>query len=212
MADPRIDVLRRSLAVPGEPVPSPPGRRRAAVLLLLDPSPAGLPLLFVRRAEFLRRHPGQIGFPGGAAEAADADIVATALREAREEVGLDPGNVEVAGSLPARLTHTSELWLTPVVGVQRHPFTVRGDGHEVAETFWLTLDGLLASPHSAAIAGRGTTPSASSTTTRSTAGPSGASPVASFTISSPSSRGSGRPAERRTAACAARLSGAPDRG
>ena len=39
--------------------------------------------------------------------------------------------------------------------MQRHPFTVRGDGHEVAETFWLTLDGLLA-PHSAAIAGRGT--------------------------------------------------------
>ena len=155
MADPRIDALRRALAAPGEPAPAPAGRRRAAVLLLLDPGVTGIALLFVRRADFLRRHPGQVGFPGGAVEASDRDIVATALREAREEVGLDPGNVEVAGSLPARLTHTSLLWLTPVVGLLRRPFTVRGDGHEVAETFWLTLDGLLACPHRVAVAAAG---------------------------------------------------------
>jgi 8-oxo-dGTP pyrophosphatase MutT (NUDIX family) len=142
-----IDGLRLALIPPSAAAAAPSGKRRAGVMLLLDPGQSGIPLLFVRRADFLRRHPGQIGFPGGSSEPIDADIVATALREAGEEVGLDGGNVEVIGTLPGLLTQTSDLWVTPVVGVQRHPFTVRGDGHEVAETFWLTLEGLLHCPH-----------------------------------------------------------------
>ena len=73
--------------------------------------------------------------------------MATALREADEEVGLDPSCVEILGALPPRLTHRSDLWLTPIAGLQRRPFTVRGDGHEVAEWFWVPLGALLTAPH-----------------------------------------------------------------
>lgn len=139
--------LRHALSRPPSDDAAPEGKGQAAVLLLLDPEGSGIPLLFVRRADFLRRHPGQIGFPGGAVEPADTDIVATALREAREEVGLESDNVDVIGALPGRLTHTSDLWVTPVVGLQRHAFTVRGDGQEVAEAFCLPLEGLFHCPH-----------------------------------------------------------------
>ncbi len=115
--------------------------------MLFDPARDGLPLLFVRRAEHLRLHAGQIGLPGGSREPGDSDVVATALREAGEEIGLQPDCVEVLGALPARLTQRSDLWLTPIAGLQTRPFTVRGDGHEVAGWFWLPLTALLAAPH-----------------------------------------------------------------
>jgi 8-oxo-dGTP pyrophosphatase MutT (NUDIX family) len=142
-----LDQLRGAVTTPTTTVGPPPGRAEAAVLLLADPGDDGLPLLFVRRADHLRLHAGQIGFPGGSREPGDSDIVATALREAGEEVGVEPDNVEVLGALPARLTRRSDLWLTPVVGLQRHRFAVRGDGYEVAEWFWLPLDTLRRAPH-----------------------------------------------------------------
>lgn len=128
----------------GEP---PPGHRRAAVLLLFDTSSPGLPLLFMLRSEQLRFHAGQISFPGGTSEASDADDVATALREAREEVGLEPSNVEVIGRLSPFVTAVSERWLTPIVALQRNPWTVRGDDNEVAEWFRIELADLLVAPH-----------------------------------------------------------------
>jgi len=139
--------LRQALDAPGTGDPPPPGKREAAVLMLFDPARVGLPLLFVRRADHLRLHAGQIALPGGSRERGDRDAVATALREAGEEVGLDPGDVEIIGALPPRLTSRSDLWLTPVAGLQRRPFTIRGDGHEVAEWFWLPLEGLMAASH-----------------------------------------------------------------
>jgi 8-oxo-dGTP pyrophosphatase MutT (NUDIX family) len=141
------DRLRRALGAPAAAGPPPPGKREAAVLMLFDPARAGLPLLFVRRADHLRLHAGQIALPGGSREKGDRDAVATALREAGEEVGLDPSDVEIIGALPPRLTNRSDLWLTPVAGLQRRPFTIRGDGHEVAEWFWLPLEGLMTAAH-----------------------------------------------------------------
>ena len=144
-----LDRLRRALAAPMAAEVPPPGRRRAAVLVLVDPAAEGLPLLFLVRSDHLRNHAGQIAFPGGSTEPGDPDLVATALREAAEEVGLDPGGVEVLGALPSRLTRRSDLWLTPIVAQLTRPFQVRGDGYEVADWFWLPLTALLSSDHRA---------------------------------------------------------------
>jgi len=133
----------------GETLPSPPADARpASVLLLLDPSVEGMPLLFTLRSSQLRQHAGQIAFPGGSAEVGDGDVVTTALREAHEEVGIDPANVEVIGILPPMSTKVSDVWLTPVVGLQRGAFDVVADAVEVAEWFRVDLAMRLAAPHS----------------------------------------------------------------
>ena len=133
----------------GATLPSPPADARAAsVLLLLDPSLEGMPLLFTLRSAHLRQHAGQIAFPGGAAELGDSDAVTTALREAHEEVGIDPANVEVIGVLPPMSTKVSDVWLTPVVGLQRNAFDIVADPVEVAEWFRVDLAVLLVAPHS----------------------------------------------------------------
>lgn len=144
---PLLDRLRDAVSVTEPQVADISGRRPASVLLLFDPRSPSLPLLFMLRAATLRQHAGQIGFPGGSNEAADRDVIATALREAREEVGLDPANVEVLGVLPPFTTAVSNRWLTPVVGLQRSPWTVVPDMIEVAEWFRVDLAALLEAPH-----------------------------------------------------------------
>ena len=141
----------RATAYKGERQPAPEGKREAGVLLLFDPSQPNLPLLFTLRNQSLRKHPGQISFPGGSSEPGDADINATALREAEEEVGLPPDNVEVFGSLRPHLTAVSDLWLTPVLGLQLRPWTVKPDPVEVAEWFRIGLDELIRAEHTTQI-------------------------------------------------------------
>jgi len=123
------------------------GRRHAGVLLLFDPSSDRLPLLFTVRSSDLRSHAGQIAFPGGSAEEGDADIITTALREAHEEVGIAPDNVDVVGVLSPLVTAVSDRWLTPVVGLQREPWVVLVDSNEVAEWFRVDLASLMEAPH-----------------------------------------------------------------
>lgn len=93
----------------------PKGAARAAVLLLLsagdDPD-----LLFTERASTMRKHAGQISFPGGGFESGDADAAATALRETWEEVGLLPSEVAVIGHLPPTRLPVSSFDVAPVVG------------------------------------------------------------------------------------------------
>ena len=122
-------------------------RRPAAVLLLFDPQSPRLPLLFTLRSSSLREHAGQFGFPGGGREGGEENPRVTALREAREEVGIDPANVDVIGELPGFMTAVSDRWLTPVVGLQRAPWSVHADPMEVAEWFLVDLADLLAAPH-----------------------------------------------------------------
>jgi 8-oxo-dGTP pyrophosphatase MutT (NUDIX family) len=102
--------------------PHPPADARpAAVLMLFADGANGPELLLTERAARMRNHPGQISFPGGASDAGDADAVATALREAQEEVGLDPSTVEVFGQLPTLWLPPSNFAVTPVLGYWLEP-------------------------------------------------------------------------------------------
>ena len=121
-----VERLRAAVTDPREPAAvMPDGLRPASVLLLCDPSTEGVPLLFVLRSEELREHPGQIAFPGGGAETFDSDVVATALREAGEELGIASSSVQILGLLTPFSTVVSGRWLTPVVGLQREPIEFR---------------------------------------------------------------------------------------
>jgi 8-oxo-dGTP pyrophosphatase MutT (NUDIX family) len=116
-------------ARPGEPLPLRP----AAVLVPLVMHEAGLTVLLTRRADTLRQHTGQIAFPGGRCDPGETPVQA-ALREAQEEVGLDPSFVEVAGLLTPYETVTSYR-VIPVVGFVRPGFTLAINKGEVAEAF-----------------------------------------------------------------------------
>lgn len=106
----------------------------AAVLVPIVLRPSGLTMLLTQRTAHLRDHAGQVSFPGGRCEPEDADAVATALREAHEEVGVEPAQVEVLGQLPQYLTGTG-FRVTPVVGLVKPPLNLRLDDFEVAEVF-----------------------------------------------------------------------------
>ncbi len=99
-------------------------------------------VLLTQRTDHLTDHPSQISFPGGRTESFDADATATALREAQEEIGLDPARVEVLGSLPSYTTGTGFV-VTPVVGLVRPGFMLETDANEVAEVFEVPLAWLM---------------------------------------------------------------------
>jgi 8-oxo-dGTP pyrophosphatase MutT (NUDIX family) len=95
-------------------------------------------VLLTLRASHLSTHSGQIAFPGGKVDATDADAVAAAMREAHEEVGLDPGALEVLGQLPEYLTG-SAFHVTPVVALVRPEFSWMPNPNEVADIFEVPL-------------------------------------------------------------------------
>lgn len=120
------------------PQPTP-----ASVLVPLVLRESGTTVLLTQRTAHLNDHAGQVSFPGGRAEPEDRDAAATALREAEEEVGLKPDQVEVIGTLPELFTGTG-FRVTPVVGLVTPPLNLRLDDFEVAEVFEPPLQVLLA--------------------------------------------------------------------
>lgn len=110
----------------------------AAVLVPLVQRDDGLHVLLTRRTDHLKSHAGQISFPGGRAEPDDASAVATALREAEEEVGLARTTPQVLGTLPAYVTIT-RFEVTPVVALIQPPLDLALDPFEVAEAFEVPL-------------------------------------------------------------------------
>jgi len=102
----------------------------------------GLTVIFTQRAAHLKDHSGQVSFPGGRVAATDPTPEATALRETREEIGLDSERVEILGRLPEYHTRTGYR-ITPVVGVVAPPFELRADTSEVEDIFEVPLAFLL---------------------------------------------------------------------
>ncbi|MCO1338480.1 coenzyme A pyrophosphatase [Kocuria polaris] len=130
--------------------------QRAAVLILfgrLDDRPAERPhdvvpeeldVLFVQRADTLRKHAGQVAFPGGKIDPEDQGPIAAALREAEEETGLDPAGVDVLGALPETELPVSDFLVTPVLGWWARPSQVCAvDPSESAHVFRAPVADLL---------------------------------------------------------------------
>lgn len=144
------DGLRTRLA---RPAPAPPTSspfappvangvlHEAAVLvpLVLRDAPT---VLLTLRASTLARHAGQVAFPGGRVDPTDADAATAALREAHEEIGLDPAAVELAGALPSHTSGTG-FHIVPVIGLIAPGQPLLPNPHEVAEIFELPLSVVL---------------------------------------------------------------------
>lgn len=115
----------------------------AAVLLLVVYRDAEPYLVFAKKTGSVPHHRGQFSFPGGIVETDDASRVETALREAQEEIGLDPGTVEVLGILDDTPTNSTAFVITPVVGLTEAEPVFRPDGREIERVLEVPLRHLL---------------------------------------------------------------------
>jgi 8-oxo-dGTP pyrophosphatase MutT (NUDIX family) len=115
---------------------------RAAVLLPLFTKDGSCHILFTKRSDKVRYHKGEISFPGGNYDATDKDLLATALREAHEEIGLKPQDVYVLGALDEMMTMTDFI-VSPFVGFIPYPYTFVPSHEEIAEIIILPLTGFL---------------------------------------------------------------------
>lgn len=119
---------------PGVQLPEGRLLRPASVLVAFADGRNGPEVVLTKRASSLRHHAGQIAFPGGKQDATDPTPEAAALREAQEEVGLNPAVVRLVGTLPAHETVTGYM-VTPVIGLIDGPFNPTPEPGEVEEVF-----------------------------------------------------------------------------
>jgi 8-oxo-dGTP pyrophosphatase MutT (NUDIX family) len=119
-----------------------PGSTDAAVLVPMFGHPEAPGLVFTERRADLRRHPGEISFPGGRQDEPSESLIATALREANEEIGLDPGEVEIVGALPPVGTFVTGYKVHPFVGLIPEDLRYRPSPDEVAAVLLFRLDEL----------------------------------------------------------------------
>ena len=132
-----LDVVRAR--TPGRLLPPFPGARNSAVLIVLHDAPSGPEALFTKRAQHLRNHRGEISFPGGRMEPGETPAEA-ALREAWEEVALDPALVTVEGELDHLSTVVSNSYIVPVVATVATRPALQPHAAEVDRILWVPLD------------------------------------------------------------------------
>jgi 8-oxo-dGTP pyrophosphatase MutT (NUDIX family) len=142
-------ILKRRLAASSDydlnpEVSLPSGRplRRAAVLVPVWDRPDGPRMILTKRSSHLKHHPGQVAFPGGKVDPSDPSPEAAALREAQEEIGLDPRKVRILGRLPVHETVTG-FEVIPVLSVVESGFQPEAEPGEVDEVFSVPLDHVL---------------------------------------------------------------------
>lgn len=131
--------IRASVHSGGTPRPSHGVLTPAAVLVPFVQTPDGLQILLTRRTDRVEHHKGQISFPGGTTDPEDTDAVATALREAEEEIGLLSSDVEVVGFCDGLETPTG-FSITPVVGILAHMPRLNVNAEEVEEIFTVPVE------------------------------------------------------------------------
>lgn len=117
--------------------------RESAVLIPVYERAGQYHIIFTLRTQYLEHHKGEISFPGGGRHAEDRDLLVTALRESREEIGLREEDVEVLGVLDDTVTVTSLYRITPFVGLIPYPYEFKADPFEVEEIFALPVADLL---------------------------------------------------------------------
>ncbi len=142
-----LETIRKSLAAEPKEYPVSGDLTPAAVLFPLLKKADELNIVFTKRTETVKVHKGQVSFPGGVRDAADESLLATALREAQEEIGLEPKDVEILGSLEPIATTTTGFIVHSFVGLIPHPYPFRLNHHEVAEIFMVPLHFLADAKH-----------------------------------------------------------------
>ncbi len=136
------DVLARALAPPRPDPRLPEGVQAAVIVPLLDlPDPV---VVFTKRSELVRDHKGEISFPGGVRHVEDPDLLATALRETEEELGIPREAIEVAGMLPPTPTVATRYVIAPFVGILHERPEMIPSPVEIAEVIELRLSRLIA--------------------------------------------------------------------
>jgi 8-oxo-dGTP pyrophosphatase MutT (NUDIX family) len=134
--------LKRLIKNKCGPITDRPDLSPAAVLLPLFKKNGETHILLTKRTDKVKHHKGQICFPGGAFHSEDQDLLATALRETEEEIGLEIEAIEVLGKLDQMAT-VSNFWVSPYVGIIPYPYPFKLNSFEVERLIELPLDYLL---------------------------------------------------------------------
>jgi len=119
------------------------GYRKSAVLIPIYENRGEQHFVLTKRAQGVMYHKGQISFPGGAYDKEDGELKATALREAYEEIGINPEGVEILGNLDDQATYTSRFVITPFVGAIPYPVKFKVNYREVEELIEVPVSALL---------------------------------------------------------------------
>jgi 8-oxo-dGTP pyrophosphatase MutT (NUDIX family) len=119
------------------------GYRKSAVLIPIYENKGEQYFVLTKRAQGVMYHKGQISFPGGAYDKEDGELKVTALREAYEEIGISPDDVEILGNLDDQATYTSRFVITPFVGAIPYPVEFKVNHREVEELIQAPVSALL---------------------------------------------------------------------